>query len=353
MTRSLLVFAAFFSLASGCERQESTQNVPPVLQGEVIATGDYLDHPGQMVVSDDRLVVLDRSAPMVHVFSLPAGTHLGSFGQNGEGPGEYRSAWHVEGDAKNPRAVWIYDISLLRMTRLEFSQAPLPEVREVVNLNAGSGVFLHPVWLSDTTLVVSGITPTHADGRLLLTDRAGGVIRMLGKPPQHPGSAAIPTTVLQHAYEGPLAVRPDRARFALATRQADRLEIYRSDGNQLAEVVGTTGFLPEFEVKARAGGVSMATGDNLRVGYVDLAATRNHIYALFSGVLRRDAGSSTFFGREVHVFDWSGAKVARLQLDEPAFTIAVTPDGTRMYAVRHEPAPAIVRYSLPRPPPGG
>jgi hypothetical protein len=353
MNGRLRLVTALLAVLAGCGREGIEQSTLPVLQGELIASGDYLDHPGQMVVSDDRLVVLDRSAPMVHVFGLPAGTHLGSFGQNGEGPGEYRSAWQVERDAKDPRDVWIYDISLLRMTRLGFSQVPLPEVREVVNLNAGSGVFLHPVWLSDTTLVVSGITPTHADGRLLLTDRAGGVIRMIGKPPRHPGSAAIPTTVLQHAYEGPLAVHPDRTRFALATRQADRLEIYRSDGNQLAEVVGATGFLPEFEVKERAEGVSMATGDNLRVGYVDLAATRDHIYALFSGVLRRDAGSSTFFGREVHVFDWSGAKVGRMRLDEPAFTIAVTPDGTRMYAVRHEPQPAIVAYSLPRLSPGG
>lgn len=323
-----------------------------MLRGEPVATGDYLDHPGQMAVTDDRLVVLDRSAPMVHVFRLGDGAHLGSVGKQGEGPGEYRSAWHIERDANDPRAVWIYDIALLRMTRLAFGPAPLPEVREVVNLNAGSGVFLHPVWISDTTLVVSGITPTHANGRLLLTDRAGGVIRMIGKAPRHPGAASIPTTVLQHAYEGPLAVRPDRARFALATRQADQLEIYRSDGTQLAQVVGSTGFLPEFEVKERAEGVSMATGDDLRVGYVDLAATRDHIYALFSGTVRGEAGASTYFGREVHVFDWSGAKLARLQLDEPAFTIAVTPDGARMYAVHHEPVPSIVSYSLPRPPAG-
>jgi hypothetical protein len=337
MTGRLLIVAVLVSIASACERTPEPPESAPVLAGERIATGDYLDQPGQMAVVDDRLVVLDRSEPMVHVFDL-AGARLGSFGHKGEGPGEYRSAIHVQRDAKDPRSVWIFDRTLGRM---------------VVNLNAGTGVFLHPVWLGDTTLVVSAISPTHSDGRLLLTNRAGGVIRMVGKPPRHPGSAAIPVTVLQHAYEGPLTVRPDRSLFALATRQADRLEIYRADGTQVTEVVGSTGFLPEFEVRERAEGVSMAAGDDLRVGYVGLASTNEHIYALFSGELRSEAGANAFFGREVHVFDWSGKKVAQMKLDEPAFAIAITQDGDRMYAIRHDPEPSVVRYVLPRPSTGG
>ncbi|HYW12969.1 MAG TPA: BF3164 family lipoprotein [Longimicrobium sp.] len=316
------------------------------MKGELIATGDYLDQPGQMEVVDDRLVVLDRSAPMVHVFHL-GGAHLGSFGQKGEGPGEYRSAVHVQRDAKDPRDVWIFDRTLGRMSRLRFGQAPLPELQEVVNLNAGTGVFLHPVWLGDTTLVVSAISPTHSDGRLLLTGRTGRVMRMIGKPPRHPGSAAIPTTVLQHAYEGPLTVRPDRSHFALATRQADRLEIYRADGTQVAEVVGSTGFLPEFEVRERAEGVSMAAGDDLRVGYVGIASTNERIYALFSGELRSEAGANSFLGREVHVFNWSGKKIARLELDALAVAITVTPDGRQLFAIRHDPEPSVARYMLP------
>lgn len=351
MIGRLLIAALLVSTFSACERTPAPAASAVVLTGERIATGDYLDQPGQMEVVDDRLVVLDRSAPMVHVFDL-AGAHLGSFGQKGEGPGEYRSAVHVQRDAKNPRNVWIFDRTLGRMTRLRFGQAPLPELQEVVNLDAGTGVFLHPVWLGDTTLVVSAISPTHSDGRLLLTNRAGGVIRMIGKPPRHPGSAAIPVTVLQHAYEGPLTVRPDRSRFALATRQADRLEIYRADGTQLAEVFGSTGILPDFEVRERAEGVSMAAGNDLRVGYVGLASTNEHIYALFSGMLGSEGGANTFFGREVHVFDWSGKKVGQMKLDEIAAAIAVTPDGRQMFAIRHDPEPSVVRYAIPQPPAG-
>jgi hypothetical protein len=187
----------------------------------------------------------------------------------------------------------------------------------------------------------------------MLAGRTGAFMRMIGQSPQHPGAGSIPPTVLQHAYEGPVTVRPDRSRFAIATRQADRVEIFGSDGTPVAQVTGSTGFLPRFETSQRAAGVSMATGDDLRAGYVDLASTDRHLYALFSGNRAGEAGPQTFFGRQVHVFDWSGRMVARLELDEPALTIALTPDESRLFAVRHDPEPSIARYDLPPLPGGG
>lgn len=341
-----LLLLLLLAPAVGCGRDRPEPGTPARLRGEVVASGDYLDQPGRMTVAGGRLVVLDRSAPMVHVFGLPEGTHLGSFGQNGEGPGEYRSAWQVQRDARDPRDAWIYDLTLLRMTRVRFGEAPLPQVQEVVKLHNGAGVFLHPVWLTDSTLVVSAISPQHADGRLLLTDRTGAVVRMIGRAPRHPGAAAIPTTVLQHAYEGPVSVRPDGSRIAIAGRLSDRLEIYAADGAQLAQVTGSTGFLPAFEVSERAEGVSMALGDDVRVGYVDVASTDERIYALFSGAVGMQ-GSDTFAGREVHVFDWSGKQLSRMQLDGPVWAIAVEPGGRRMFGVRHDPEPSIVRFDLP------
>ncbi|HEV3049535.1 MAG TPA: BF3164 family lipoprotein [Longimicrobium sp.] len=340
-----VLVAAALSLAA-CAGGDAESPSTPVLSGEVIATGDYLDQPGQLAVVGERLVVLDRSAPKVHVFGARDGKRLVSFGRNGDGPGEFRSARHVQ-PTGDPGQVWIYDMSLRRMTRLRFGAEAVPQVEEVVNLDAGGGVFLHPVWLTDTSMVVSGIFPRHADGRLLLARRDGGVIRMLGEAPRHPGGAAVPTSVLQHAYEGPVSVKPDRSRFAIATRQGDRLEIFGAGGERIAQVTGSTGFLPIFEVRQREAGVSMAVGGDLRVGYVDLASTDDRIYALFSGQLIKDAGSTSYYGREVHVFDWSGRQLHRLPLDEPAFSMAVDPTGTRLYAIRHDPTPSVVRYEIP------
>lgn len=343
----LLTLPLLFSLFA-CERRPQESSTPEPLTGQPFATGDYLDSPSKMVAIDGRLVLLDRSAPMVHVFRLEDGRRIGSFGAKGDGPGEYRNPGEVQRDPHDPGAFWIFDGGLLRMTRLRFGHADsLPAVDSIVNLHAGTGVFFEPVWLTDTTLAVAGIFPGHPDGRLLLTRGDGEFIRGIGTAPRHPGAANIPTTVLQHAYEGPLAVHPARSRLALATRLADRLEIYRADGTLAKQVVGSTGFLPKFEVNERAEGVSMATGDDLRVGYVDLESTGELIFALFSGSARSEAGSRVYFGKEVHVFDWDGNLVSRLALGERAFTIAVDSGSGFLYATHHDPAPRVARYRLP------
>lgn len=333
-------------LLSGC-RGDAAEEALAVLQPTILADGDTLVEPGQIAVVDDRLVVLDRSAPMVHVLRLADGSIAGSFGRSGEGPGEFRSAWHVERDPAAADAFWIYDITLRRLTRLQFGGEEMPEIREIVNLKDAPGVLMHPAWLSDTRLIAAGVFPQFPEGRLIMTDREGRAIRMLGRTPSHPGAEAIPTTVLQHAYEGPVTVRPDRSRFAIATRHADRLEIFSADGAEVAEVAGSSGFLPRFETRTRAAGVSMAIGDDLRAGYVDLDSTDEHVFALFSGARMGEAGRDTFYGRQVHVFDWAGNVIARLELPVPVLTLAVTPDGRRLFVAQHDPEPAIVSFDVP------
>lgn len=331
-----------------CDRHDEAPATGAALEGEIVADGDFLDSPAKMTTVDGRLVVLDRSAPVVHVFRLADGGRIGSFGQKGDGPGEYRSPGEVQRDPHDANAFWIFDGGLLRMTRLRFSHADsLPAVDSIVNLHAGTGVFFEPVWMTDTTLAVGGIFPSHPDGRLLLTRGDGAVIRTIGTAPAHPGAASIPITVLQHAYEGPIAVHPARSHVAIATRLADRLEIYRADGTLAKQVTGAMGFLPRFETRERAQGVSMATGDDLRVGYVDLEAAGELVFALYSGSVRSEARSRVYFGKQVHVFDWSGNKVAELELGERAFTIAVDPAGGSLYATHHDPVPSVTRYTLP------
>ncbi|HEU0053055.1 MAG TPA: hypothetical protein VFQ39_07750, partial [Longimicrobium sp.] len=98
-------------LASACGREApATEAVR--LRPVAVTSGDYLDQPTRMAVVGNRLVLLDRSAPMVHVFELPGLRHLGSFGTKGNGPGEFRHPTEVQNDPDNPKAFWIYDSGL-------------------------------------------------------------------------------------------------------------------------------------------------------------------------------------------------------------------------------------------------
>lgn len=344
------VLSLVFVATAGCDERtgEAEPSTFP-LQGEIVADGEYLHAPGHMLVVGDRLVLLDRSAPWVHVFRLPGGERIGSFGRDGDGPGEFRYASTIHADPREPRDFWIFDGTLNRFTRYGFAHPDsLPARREMVNVHGGAGIHFQPVWLNDSTIVSSGIFMEHPDVRLLVTDRAGRPTRTIGTLPEHPGAASIPTSVLQHAYEARFAVHPEHTRIAVGTRHADRLEIYRSDGTLVRRVTGASGFTPVFEVSQHAAGASMATGGDLRTGYLDLAATRRHVFALFSGGTRAELRGGTYSGKEVHVFDWSGERLATLALDARAFTIAVDTAGPGyLYAGRIEPLPSVARYRLP------
>lgn len=48
----------------------------------------------------------------------------------------------------------------------------------------------------------------------------------------------------------------------------------------------------------------------------------------------------------VHVFDWSGAPLAVLELDHDAVGMAVSPDERTLYTLIHDPLPAVMAYPL-------
>jgi len=82
-----------------------------------------------------------------------------------------------------------------------------------------------------------------------------------------------------------------------------------------------------FEVQTSAGRPTMATGSDLRFGYIDVTASAGHIHALFSGCTRAGFPDSANFGRFVHVFDWNANFEWAFEMDAAVLTIALDRDG--------------------------
>src|SRR6202008_3108331 len=162
-----------------------------------------------------------------------------------------------------------------------------------------------------------------------------------------PTGANGPPAVVQHAYTGTLMARPDRGRFALLTRHADRVELFRDDGSPLRTVTGPAGFLPVYAVRWRAGSRVMASGSDLRFGYIAGSATQRALYGLYSGRSRAELPGGANYGTFVHEYDWEGKLRRVFKLDAYAIGIAVDPEGRTLYASRLYPTPAILRYELP------
>jgi hypothetical protein len=70
---------------------------------------------------------------------------------------------------------------------------------------------------------------------------------------------------------------------------------------------------------------------------------------LFSGRTREDYPERANYGSMVHEFGWDGRFKAEHRLDADLIAIAWSEEDGLLYAVRHEPVPAVVVYPNVRP----
>lgn len=334
------ILAACGGDAGGVATHRAAAPAAP-LAAEVVYAGDSLGRPHLMSFAGEYLLVADiGGGAALHV--LQEGQLLASFGRKGQGPGEFSAIRTIQ-PTPDGRNVWLYDPGNTRLTLLDVEAVVAKRGNAVLQTLAlrSSLLPMNAVRLSDTLIASSGL---FTAGRLALFTATGDLRRVVGPLP--PTRDGVPVPVAQHAYTGTLVRHPERPLLALATRHADRLEFYDPDGGLQRIARGPLGFEPVYQVQARGGVPFMATGDDLRFGYVDLVAAGDRLYALFSGRTRAERPGRANFGEQVHVFDWEGRLVQVVELDEPALSLAVEEDGRTLYAVRHDPEPAIVRYRL-------
>lgn len=339
--------ALLLAAAWGCGGEEgpapSTAASDTPLRASVVYDGDELGRPSDLAVNGERLLVLDMigTAPL-HLIDLRSGERLASFGRSGEGPGEFRSVRNAQ--PARPGVFWVYDIELKRLTRVDTDRV----LADSASLGEGSILFRDGVLPMSPTvvgreIVSPGIFPR---GRLGVFDSLGTLRKTMAELPPVSG-AEPPHGVLQHAWTGTLVAHPEGTLMALAARHADRIDLYRADGSLAASARGEERFDPVFQVQTRNGTPYMATGEDLRFGYIDLWPTADRIFALYSGRTRRDFPGKASYGDEVHVFDWRGRLLRAFKLESETLAIATDPDGGTLYALREDPTPAVVRYDLP------
>lgn len=343
------IFLGWMSIAFG---PEEAAPVPPELTSapletialEAVPLNDAasLAMPTQIAVVDDRVVLVDGMAERpIHVLDGDSGALLTSLGRSGEGPGEFQWPRALEPEGTDG-AFWVYDAGLSRLTLVE------PDRWETEPASSRVTV---PIQAPAQTLglvhTTAGILATgfFSEGRLGHFDDRGVYTGATGTLPT--STIEAPPEVLQHAYRGTLKADPARQRIVLANRHAGSLEVFGTDGFMRQRIEGPAPFEPEFEVKVGERGPSMASGDDLRFGYVDVAPTPDLIYALFSGRTRGAYPDRAVYGSTVHVFGWDGSLRAVYELDVDAMAIAVDEERGRMLAVRHLPTPAVVFFALP------
>jgi hypothetical protein len=189
------------------------------------------------------------------------------------------------------------------------------------------GTATDAVWLDSTRLVVPGF---FRDARVVILDGSGRRVAGIG-PSFTQWSTAYP-----QVSQARVELQPDGHLAVLANRHLASIELIDLERATTRTVQSPVG-LP------RGSGPPGLQA----VAYVDVAVTATSILGLFSGRGVATSGPRASFGDCIHVFGWDGTFQWGLRLDGDVIAIAVTEDGSAIYALRHDPRPALVRFDLP------
>lgn len=303
-----------------------------VLSGGVLYRSSELVVPGVLEVLGDKLILADNYADRsLRVIRRSDGALERAFGRKGRGPREFEAVLSID-VLDDAGRVMVHDPVLQRVTWIDldadFDDGQWRADRSL-RLQAPAMV-LATTWTPTGFVGVGSFT----DGRLAHLAADGTLVRTTGSAPVVAGEVSPP--VWTRAYQARLKARPDRARLAVVSRFADRLEIYDREGKAVARGSRPYGFDVD----------DVRTDDpaDVRFGYVDVATTDSRIYALFSG--RTRAEGDAYLGDRILVFDWGGRLLDTWAVDSRLMTIAVAPEGDWLYGVRHDPEPAVMAYRL-------
>ena len=158
----------------------------------------------------------------------------------------------------------------------------------------------------------------------------------------------IPMEVAIFLNRSSLAFDPGITRVAQAFLYASRLHIYSGTGENLATVAGPEEIPLSYRTEQVGPRERFLHNPDSRWAYTDVAASRDHIFAVFSG---RDEATHPLTmnrGKRIHVFAWTGRYLTTLGLPTAARAIAVDPAGRWLYAEQEVPFPSVVQYELDR-----
>jgi len=332
------------TIASSGASQDG-EDAPHTLE---VAGGVDPDHLfGRLVdlATTQRFVAVLDASPIdldhhVLVFDRSSGNLIGSAGRPGQGPGELQFPEFVVRGRPSKEEIWVRDSRgrrLLAYDLEDWSGTPSIELVDgPERLNA-------PMWAGDE-LLSTGFYPQALLRAFRIADAGPELMRSFG---EWPFDGSKVSAGAGQAAQVVAAISPRGDRIAVAYTLKSLVQIYGGDGDPLGSVAGPVpvDFTPPLDQIAGR----FRPRPETRFAYVDVTASEEFVFALFSGRLFEESIEARAavhqLSDHVHVFTWDGSLAGVLDLGISVSRISIDPDGRTLYGIREAPEPGIVEFS--------
>jgi hypothetical protein len=187
------------------------------------------------------------------------------------------------------------------------------------------------------------------DGMFLLYDSLGNKINSFFEfPCKNTDEQNIKNQLRAMAYQGNIVTNPSGTKFAYAASYADIIHFYNLADNEIQLIQKIETRFCNYVPDEKGGGLSAAIKPANALGYVDLYATDQYVYFLYSGKTILDYKEKALEGSQLKIYTWEGDLLQEIEIDTPCKFFCVSPDDQTMWAIAEIPEPTIVRFELDR-----
>lgn len=252
----------------------------------------------------------------------------------GNGPGEFIAPSYL---TTSGHKATLIDIN--RMIIAEIDMLQNEDNVAITDFHEERGPFISAI-ATTNCLILSGI---FESGRYMYYDRDNGDIKYFGEYRLGGHHKNLRNLEKSQVYiNTKLGIKPDMTMFAAINFNCGVIDINKIVNDSIIHIKGLDFHYPEVAVKNNRIGQSI---DN-RNGFIDIAASDNCIYVIYSGKTYREHGPDFTYCDWLMTFDWNGSPITCYKLPIPFNVICYDTIKEELYGVSSAVPTTLYRLNL-------
>lgn len=282
--------------------------------------------------NDTLLVAMDyHSGKSFTLFKLTTGEMIGRFGSIGQGVGEIPLGTYcnLQKDCFSVSYEHTGYIGKYNMDSLcsDINARPVALAKFIIPEAQLSRIM--PV--NDSLFLGAGTY--NSEYQYLLFDKDKNVIDYAIKIYNHEDE----TMNKYHKFlsnQGVLRKRPGKNQFVYSINNSSNIDIINIDDNRIVPIQLSRLNNPQYQPVHDSKFNRVIPDRNCVIGYLDICATEQYIYALYTDKKMYNNGVRNSFNSDlILVFDWNGNPITKYKISNEAYYITVDETSQKMYAV--------------------
>lgn len=297
-----------------------------------------------ILCDDENLIVYDfHSGDCYTLFDKDSGRYIARFGTVGQGPTEIPSPCLGNLSEKRfsvfsdqARIVMQYNIDSVRFHSVRSSALCL------TRYNIPDAQLSRLIAINDSIFIGAGLYRSRY--QYVLFDKYDRILDY-GIDVYNSSDESFNIYTKYLSNQGILVMHPDKNLFAYSLNFSSNMDFFKVENGSIQLINSLRLGNPIYNSVVENSMFSADLTEETIIGYIDVSATSNYVYALYSDKKAYESGRKSNI---ILVFDWKGNPVKKYILDFETYYIAVDEEYNRIFAaVKNESLGwSIISYTL-------